>query len=72
MTTNPSNIHDPLLVDIRVASRMLGISQRTLHTMAISGEIPSVRMRRRRLYDPDALREWIERAKESTGSEGQS
>lgn len=61
MSTNPT----PLLVSANEASRMLGISSRTLWSMTHAGEIPCVRLRGRVLYDPRDLVAWIDAHKTS-------
>ncbi len=50
---------DPLLVDVRRAAAMLGVSQRTLWTLTHDGTIPVVRIGSRVLYDPQDLRAFI-------------
>jgi excisionase family DNA binding protein len=44
----------------------MGISARLLTTLAVRGEIPSVRIGSRRLFRPEAVRAWIE-AREQKG-----
>ena len=56
LSPNPS----PLLVGMNDAARMLGVSARTLWSMANSGELPTVRVRRRVLFNVEALRAWID------------
>lgn len=48
----------PILVGGREAARLLGIGQRTLHGLAVRGDVPSVRLGRRRLFAPAMLAEW--------------
>ena len=59
-----SNAHvlmeSALLINARQAAVLLGISLRTLWSMSVSGEIPSVKLRRRRLYDKRDLMRWID------------
>jgi excisionase family DNA binding protein len=52
-----------LLLDLRTAARALSISPRTLHALAVRGEIKSVRIGRRRLFALDDLREYVGRQK---------
>jgi excisionase family DNA binding protein len=49
-----------LLIDAKAAARLLGIGERLLGLMTASGEIPSLKVRRRRLYPVESLRRWIE------------
>ncbi len=46
------------LVDSRTAAKLLGISMRKLSDLAVSGEVPSVKIGRKRKFDPDELRRW--------------
>jgi excisionase family DNA binding protein len=55
----PMPPNEPLLVDVPAASKLLGISDRTLWSMTKAGEVPCVRLRRRVLYAPQALRDWV-------------
>lgn len=60
--TPASGDQEPLLVDGKRARKILGdISQKLLWSMTKAGEIPCVRMRRRVLYSPEALRDWVKR-----------
>ena len=49
----------PLCVGKRDAARLLGISERTLTSRSMDGEIPSFVCGGRRLYPIDLLQEWI-------------
>jgi excisionase family DNA binding protein len=49
----------PLCIGKRDAANLLGISERTLTTRSIEGEIPSLVIGGRRLYPFDLLQEWI-------------
>jgi excisionase family DNA binding protein len=51
--------NQPLLVDERTAAAMLGVAPRTIWSMAASGELPSVRIGRRKLYSVETLRRFI-------------
>lgn len=46
---------EPLLLNLDEAAERLRISARTLHSMAITGAIPSRRIGRRRLFRPADL-----------------
>jgi excisionase family DNA binding protein len=45
------------------AARLLGVSPRTVFTLAAKGELPVVRIGSSKRYDPADLRKFIERAK---------
>ena len=51
---------EPLLLDVRAAARLLGVSPRTLFTLTRQG-LPHVRIGRRVFYPLDKLREWVAR-----------
>ncbi|XVJ59538.1 MAG: helix-turn-helix domain-containing protein [Tepidisphaera sp.] len=51
------------LLDTTQVTAILNISARTLWSLVASGEIPVVRIRRRRLFDPADVRAYIEAAK---------
>jgi excisionase family DNA binding protein len=51
------------LLDVKEAAAFLNVSTRTLWSMANSGELPSVRIRRRVLFDLRDLEAFIEAAK---------
>jgi hypothetical protein len=53
-----------LLVDRREAGRLLGVSPGTIDNLRIRGELPSVKIAARRLYDLVDLRRYIESRKE--------
>jgi excisionase family DNA binding protein len=53
----------PLLVDRREAARLLGVSPGTIDNLRIRGELPSVKLLSRRLYDVADLRRYIEARK---------
>ena len=62
-----------LLMDAHDTAKALAISERKLWELMDRGEIPSVRIGRRVLYDPRALQSWIERQADTTtpvGTEG--
>lgn len=50
---------DILLVSIAEAARRLGISERCAWSMVLGGELPSVRVRHRRLIAVEALRRYV-------------
>lgn len=51
---------DVLLVDERTASRIPGLSARTLFDLQSRGAIPHVKVGLRVLYPVDRLRQWVE------------
>ena len=53
-----------LLIGIRQAAKLLGISERKLWERKNCGEIPCVRIGKRVLFSPDQLREWVASRKE--------
>ena len=50
----------PLLVDRREAGRLLGVSPGTIDNLRTRGELPSVKLLARRLYDVADLRRFID------------
>jgi excisionase family DNA binding protein len=59
----------PLLLTAQQAARWLNISERTLYARTADGSIAVVRIGNRGIrYDPEDLRAWIARAKNSERS----
>lgn len=54
----------PLLVDRREAGRLLGVSPGTIDNLRARGELPSVKVLARRLFDVADLRKYIDARKE--------
>lgn len=52
-----------LLVDRRETARLLGVSPGTVDNLRLRGELPSVKIAARRLYDVADLRRFIESRK---------
>ena len=52
-----------LLVDRLEAAFMLSVSPGTIDNLRMRGELPSVKVASRRLYDPDDLREYVNQRK---------
>lgn len=50
----------PLLLSVRDAARLLGVSPRHLHTLTHRGEVPHVRLGHRVLYPVARLMAYIE------------
>ncbi|HEX5103218.1 MAG TPA: helix-turn-helix domain-containing protein [Pirellulaceae bacterium] len=61
---------ETLLLDERTTARLLGVSSRTLWTLSAAGEIPFVRIGRRKLYSRETLVNWI-RTREAEGKSQQ-
>lgn len=53
----------PLLVDRREAGRLLGVSPGTIDNLRTRGELPSVKLLSRRLFDMADLRRYVEARK---------
>ena len=53
-------VTDPrLVVSKQEAARMLGISDRTLHTLTHEGKLPCMRVSARVCYSIETLRRWV-------------
>lgn len=64
MSAHPAeNTDSPLLVDRREAARLLGVSAGTIDNLRIRGELPSVKLGTRRLYDRGDLRQLVDSRK---------
>ncbi len=50
----------PRLLSQREAAQLLGVSQRYLWTLRHRRGLPHVRLGRKVMYDPEALRRWID------------
>ena len=59
---------EPLLIDAPTAARTLGVGLTTLRAMTATGEIPSVLLRRRRLYRPADLAAFVDRLASEGGA----
>lgn len=57
----------PLLVDRREAARLLGVSPGTIDNLRLRGELPSVKIAARRLFDVTDLRRFIDARKAVAG-----
>lgn len=71
MSTDTSD--GDILLDLAGAARSLKISERQLKDMASGGRLPEgvvVRLGRRRLFSPRALREWVARGCPPPGRKG--
>ncbi|MBX3322011.1 MAG: helix-turn-helix domain-containing protein [Phycisphaeraceae bacterium] len=56
----------PLLVDRREAAKLLSVSPGTIDNLRLRGELPSLKIGMRRLYDVEDLRQLIATRKEVT------
>ncbi len=65
--TNPPATTAPLLVDRREAARLLGVSPGTIDNLRKRGQLPSLKLASRRLFDVADLRRFIELRKEVCG-----
>lgn len=59
-----SNAFAPMLVDRREAGRLLGVSPGTIDNLRTRGEMPSIKIGARRLYDISDLHQYINARKE--------
>ncbi len=53
----------PMVVDRRQAAELLGVSPGTIDNLRLRGELPSVKIGARRLYDVEDLRRFVEARK---------
>lgn len=64
MASNPTTpTTAPMLVDRREAARLLGVSPGTIDNLRARGELPSVKLLSRRLFDRADLARFIQAAK---------
>ena len=56
--TDPGDLR-PLAVDLKTAAKLLGISDRNLHSLKQDGEIPHVRIGNRVLFSIESLKTFI-------------
>lgn len=59
----PSQTTAPLLVDRIEAARLLGVSPGTIDNLRLRGELPSLKIAARRLFDVSDLKRYIEQHK---------
>ena len=65
---HPAATHEPLLIQIEDAARILSLSRSTIYEMMDRGELPSVRRGAARRIPVAALHEWIAKhLEQSTG-----
>ena len=65
----PRAAPEPMLVDRREAGRLLGVCGNTIDNLRRRGELPSVKIAARRLFDVADLRRFIE-ARKAVRTEG--
>jgi predicted DNA-binding transcriptional regulator AlpA len=63
-----SVVNDPLLVSLRDASKLLGLSEKTVWTLAKTNRIPSLKVNSRRLFSVVSLESWIASQLEATAA----
>lgn len=63
MASDASSRVAPLLVDRREAGRLLGVSAGTVDNLRLRGDLPSLKIAGRRLFDVADLRRLIEARK---------
>lgn len=61
-------LYAPVAMGMREAALVLGLSPRTLETMAAAGSVPSFRVGRRRLFPRLALEAWAEAQAEAAAT----
>ena len=60
MVSMDNNVQfEPLAVDIKTASKMLNVSERTVRTLTRNGELPVVKIMTRVLYSREDLIEFV-------------
>jgi excisionase family DNA binding protein len=59
MTDRNETATDPIMIGQREASRVLGMSERTISKMIGDDEIPTLKIGGRRLFSVEALKAWI-------------
>jgi hypothetical protein len=59
----PPSVQPPLLVDRLEAARLLGVSPGTVDNLRLRGELPSLKLAARRLFDVADLRGLIDARK---------
>jgi len=52
------SVDRPVLVSVREAASLLGISPRMVHELVRRGDLPSVKIGARRLFRPESLAAW--------------
>ena len=48
------------LLSVREAAALLGLSPRTLYNLVAHGQVPVQRVRRRVMFRPSALQQWLD------------
>ncbi|MCC6228377.1 MAG: helix-turn-helix domain-containing protein [Phycisphaerales bacterium] len=63
LPNTPGDAPAPMLVDRREAARLLGVSPGTIDNLRNAGELPSLKLMSRRLFDVADLRRFIDARK---------
>jgi len=58
-TTDSSDQQRPLVVSMREAANLLGVSLRTISSLTADGDLPHARIGRRVVYPVAALERWL-------------
>lgn len=66
IATGTATLQLPLLVDRREAARLLGVSPGTIDNLRRRGDLPSVKLRSRRLFHRSDLQRVIDRLREAS------
>lgn len=61
---------ESLTVDVKTASKMLEVCERTVRTLTKNGELPAVRIGSRVLYSREALTEFVRQRSHRGSSSG--
>lgn len=71
ITDRPQTVNDhAMLVDRRQTAILLGISAGSVDNLRLRGELPSIKIGARRLYDVADVRRFIDARKSSAGKGG--
>jgi hypothetical protein len=62
--TNTTTTTAPMLINRLTAARLLGVSPGTIDNLRIRGELPSVKIAARRLFDVADIRRYIDSRKQ--------
>lgn len=54
----PSPRQDAILIGYDAAAELLGVCRRQVESMVATGKLPTVKVGRRRMFRPEALRQW--------------
>ena len=54
------DVHEPIAISVAEAAERIGVSRAALYPLVMSGDIPSIKIGKRRLVPISALRGWVE------------